>query len=288
MSNPVKFAKDTSTRFHPELDLARLRAFHESLSDSPASLLAEQPEDFRKETNDLFRENVVAIDHVIAMGDTAPSSSVPCDVLIFAPGETTDRSMSKLGGLPYWPASRSWPKNWRGKPLSFLGQINFRDSRDVVGDLPGGILVMFVNAHDRVSSFWFDTHDEPLIAEPDLPPGQRKFDPSYGVIHHTYDVPEGGIAESLGTREGVESSIFDLKIGGIPWGYKAAASEKEAFLFQMTSPHEAFEDGRFGWTGVAYTDWRWPFTKGEESPKIELEWWAAYVKQNGKLRWEWV
>lgn len=288
-----QIAKDTSTRFHPELDLGRLRAVYESFPDHSASFLATQTEESQAELMQSFADYVAAIDQVITRETALVPNAVSCDIINFSLGESEDRAMTKLGGVPYWPADRPWPKSWRGRPLSFLGQINFRDSLDIVGELPGEILVMFVNRYDSVTSYWLDPLDEALIARENIPDGQRIFGPQYGVIHRTYDVPGKTLAEEAEVSPGVESSIFDLKIGGLPWGHASSERGRARFLFQLESPSEIveFDDGSVEFTlaGMTCTEWHWPFTKraDNEEPTFEMNWWAAYLRQNGKLRWSW-
>ena len=40
--------------------------------------------------------------------------SVPTDVFTFIPGEPQERSVTKIGGLPYRPASLPWPRGTLG------------------------------------------------------------------------------------------------------------------------------------------------------------------------------
>jgi hypothetical protein len=291
MGDYVNIAKDTSTRFHPEIDLQRLRAFHESLCDLRDPYLAKLSEETRAELSEFYANQLTAIDRVIARPNDTPPNAVPCDLVNFMHKDAPDRTMTKLGGLPYWPESRPWPKNWRGKPLSFLGQINFRDSTDIVGELPGEILVMFINAHDNITSHWLNPTNERLIAQGDVPAGQRIFGPMCGVFHRSYDIPGKTLAEEASVERGIESFLFDLKIGGIPWGHNRGRSSKTPFLFQMESPCEQFDDDGCGFTMSMMTcqDWHWPFSKqANDQPRtFDLYWWAAHLKQNGKLSWSW-
>jgi hypothetical protein len=65
------------------------------------------------------------------------------DQLTFAAGEPPDRFATKIGGLPYRPASAPWPLGRDGKPLKFLAQFCFADLKDLVGSLPGDVLLVF-------------------------------------------------------------------------------------------------------------------------------------------------
>lgn len=69
--------------------------------------------------------------------------SVPTDVFVFGVGEPNRRDMTKIGGLPYRPAEKPWPCIPSGAPLTFVGQMRFTESKDIVGDLPFKVLLMF-------------------------------------------------------------------------------------------------------------------------------------------------
>jgi hypothetical protein len=60
-----------------------------------------------------------------------------------ADGEPPDRHATKIGGLPYRPASAPWPRLPGNIPLVFLAQFNFCDSQDLTGKLPGDVLLVF-------------------------------------------------------------------------------------------------------------------------------------------------
>lgn len=68
---------------------------------------------------------------------------VPTDVFLLGIGEPPSRGWTKIGGLPFWPHNRPWPHGQTRKPLPFLAQFDFRDSLDIVGHLPGDLLLLF-------------------------------------------------------------------------------------------------------------------------------------------------
>src|SRR5205823_5036132 len=68
---------------------------------------------------------------------------VPNDIFIFAHGEPKRRDVTKIGGLPYRPAHLPWPKTTESGPMTFLAQYRFTESTDIVGQLPGDILLVF-------------------------------------------------------------------------------------------------------------------------------------------------
>ena len=56
-------------------------------------------------------------------------------------------SVTKVAGLPYRAAGLPWPLTDDGRPMTFLAQFCFEESRDLVGKLPGDVLLIF--AEDR-------------------------------------------------------------------------------------------------------------------------------------------
>jgi uncharacterized protein YwqG len=66
---------------------------------------------------------------------------------------------TKLGGTPDLPATFDWPE-WKGRPQSFLGQLNLRDfvGTSIQADLPDrGILSFFYDAEQ--STWGYDPND---------------------------------------------------------------------------------------------------------------------------------
>jgi hypothetical protein len=101
---------------------------------------------------------------------------VPTDVFVFSQGEPDRREVTKVGGLPYWPAGRRWPCTVGGRPLTFVAQFCFTDSRDIVGDLPGDILLIFLDyeceAIDEKQALRFEWErigEASLIEQSDIP-----------------------------------------------------------------------------------------------------------------------
>jgi hypothetical protein len=68
---------------------------------------------------------------------------VPTDVFVWRAGEPTQRAVTKIAGLPYRPAGRPLPLAPSGEPLTFVTQICFADSRELVPPLPGDVLLIF-------------------------------------------------------------------------------------------------------------------------------------------------
>ncbi|MBX3475915.1 MAG: DUF1963 domain-containing protein [Planctomycetes bacterium] len=125
-------------------------------------------------------------------GSTPPAGAVATDVFVFAVGEPPNPAATKFGGVPYWPSNRDWPETGDGQPAEFIGQINFRDSRDILPELPGDLLIAFGNdpwleQPELMQFVWLDTSK-------DLPSHKGRANsnylPVYGQIMRTWDHPE--------------------------------------------------------------------------------------------------
>lgn len=68
---------------------------------------------------------------------------VPVDVFVMSKGEPENRQATKIGGLPYRPRNLAWPCAPSGRPLALIAQFNFTNSLDIVGALPGDLLLIF-------------------------------------------------------------------------------------------------------------------------------------------------
>jgi len=129
----------------------------------------------------------------------------PTDVFVMADGEPPDRHVTKLGGLPYRPADAPWPATEAGKPLQFLAQINFTDSRDIVGELPGDLLLVFQAEGDWEQTYleWQPLGLTDLARAEHLPPSDFPFLPCYGYICRTAAYPNAvGASDATARRDG--------------------------------------------------------------------------------------
>ena len=175
----------------------------------------------------------------------APPDAVPADVFLFGVGEGHRREVTKLGGLPYWPARRPWPHTPDGTPMAFIFQFCFADSRDITPDLPGDVLCVFADTATKWSTEsngdtaheWQKLGETDLIGArdiprrgwrhlPDEPLENEAIAPMYGVLHRTFDTPRhrsiyGGLIDELAV-------LSITKIGAEPrWvqGYKLDPDE---------------------------------------------------------------
>jgi hypothetical protein len=145
---------------------------------------------------------------------------LPTDLFIFAEGEPDDQRATKVGGRPYWPTEREWPKCGNGQDAAFIAQLNFSDSADVVSGLPGNLLVVTAIDIDlEPASFafhWFDTNHSNVALGPGPTKPLFEVYACFGHIHRTWDYPDGEEAfhryrsyEQIAVLEGT-------KIGGVP------------------------------------------------------------------------
>jgi hypothetical protein len=155
-----------------------------------------------------------------------PEDGEQCDVVWFIDGEPIDQCVTKIGGLPYRPARLTWPTAADGTPLIFLAQICFAASRDLVGNLPGDVLLVFMPDEPGGISAdlyfeWFPLGLKNLIGPEMVPDAVSPFAPCYGFVQRR--------SESGRSHEG-------FKIGGVPYWIQSAEYRQERFLGALAGP----------------------------------------------------
>ncbi len=175
----------------------------------------------------------------------ASASAVEADLFVWARGPGSDLATTRLGGIPYLPADAPWPTHMDCAG-SFIGQLDFRDSRDLVGDTPGDVLMVFqfLDLYDILDSdrwetecfrgIWTQVDDRPRVAQ-----GQERAPPfSESILHgfrcRTWDRLE------IPDEDGDTLSIVApaTKIGGHPYDAQCADAEIPAgsrFLGQLAA-----------------------------------------------------
>lgn len=129
----------------------------------------------------------------VAAGEFDWGEGVPTDVFVWAEGEPEDRSVTKTGGLPYRPAGEPWPVDDEGDPRLFVAQINFTESKDITGELPGDILLVFAKCDrswfEELTFEWRSLTSESLITAEEIPFHKDAFTPTYGYRCRTMNYP---------------------------------------------------------------------------------------------------
>jgi hypothetical protein len=116
-----------------------------------------------------------------------PGRSYVSDVMLIGIGEPRIRYVTKLGGLPYRPASVPWPRTGAGEPLVFFGQVCFAESRDLFEKLPGDVLLIFTkDEHDHTCGNlhyeWYPLGFEGLVAAEDIPETPWRVAPYFTLL----------------------------------------------------------------------------------------------------------
>ena len=178
------------------------------------------------------------------------SPGIPTDVFVFAEGEPTRRQVTKIGGLPYWPASRPWPMTRKGLPYLFLAQFCFADSRDLFKRLPGDVLLIFIPSQEEEEDFfgsvcgavhfeWMQCGESSLIDESQIPNRESAYPLQrlYGVIRRTADYPKSEKrASQLDVGGDYRLSVLEAtKIGGMARFIQAVPRKKRRLLCQLCS-----------------------------------------------------
>ncbi|MBE9102547.1 DUF1963 domain-containing protein [Vacuolonema iberomarrocanum] len=157
-------------------------------------------------------------------------ATTPIDIFVWGYGEPDKREVTKIGGLPYYPSSRPWPRTENNKPFEFFAQFCFKDSLDICGSLPGDILVIFENpdltdySSGQCPIFhfeWVSIGDFPLVSYHDVLAFNPARLPCYGVIHRTSEL--------------ITEPMSGIKIGGTPSWIHYEEFLPGSFLFQIPS-----------------------------------------------------
>jgi len=159
---------------------------------------------------------------------------VPADVFVWSRGESDQRAVTKIGGLPYRIAEKLWPVAPSGTVMTFVAQICFADSRDIVPSLPGDNLLIFTEAKNwgdeaeplydfmgesEEDSFllfeWTSLTTLPLVTRQDIPVTGLQILPCYGSIHRSWDYPQIDGFAYPDIAQHIPPVFEATKIGGI-------------------------------------------------------------------------
>ncbi len=149
----------------------------------------------------------------------------PCDLLLFGYDDDNGRTHTKVGGLPYWPTSRTWPVSDDGYPLEFLTQFNFTESTDILPSLPAELMSVFVRQHRFEMCLFhvvwhFIDESTPLISGHDIPEVEEPLvkTPAFGVPCRVMDYPDADCSRATVDEDDFTSIAVSCgsKIGGTP------------------------------------------------------------------------
>ena len=227
--------KADSSKTHDELDFDAVRRAYEDVSNELEGHIVASP--FHLYSVETLRDH-----HALRT-----PSGTPVDAFVFAQGEPDKRHVTKVGGLPYWPAEKPWPSNADGNPFWFLAQFNFSDSLDLLPDLPGNLLTILTEDEDSwlwdnqetVHFEWQTVTDQDQITLEQLPTFEREYEyfDCYAVIHRTADYPESvETANELEIGQSYNLAVLNAtKIGGAPNFIQGDPGIPGTFLAQLAS-----------------------------------------------------
>ncbi len=202
----------------------------------------------------------------------------PCDLFLWGIGPAPDPRITRIGGVPWLPRGVDWP-DLDGVVPTFLCQFDFRDSRDLVGELPGDILLVFVadegslllNEPGSVGCRWVSADASETITADEMPEPSHPFEfvRAWGARYRTCDyLFEPGHDDDEWIEE--VCVLAATKVGGIPFSLQLDVEMIEpGHLCQLVSLQAC--------GGV-----RWPWTDHEAPMKSRLE--GAEIDQEWPLK----
>jgi Domain of unknown function (DUF1963) len=187
--------------------------------------------------------------------DGVDIEKLPVDVFLWARGEPSKPYLTKFGGVPYLSRDSKWPVSKEGAPYTFVCQMCFIDSADIIKQkLPGiTMLVFFKNRHTAIGCdpseyviVWSKAglSKEEMFRSEDIPDRCFSMPSLYGVIWRSYDVViDEDALEILGEDKAfVLEAAAAFKIGGnisssvVEKVAKLVREDKAVYLGEITLP----------------------------------------------------
>ena len=199
-----------------------------------------------------------------AQNERGPFPTLPTDVFVFGTGEPEAPYLTKMGGRPYLADDVAWPHTDQGEATSFVAQLCFLDSRDLVGETPGDVLLIFGRTMpfndyrllnwepedgDSFQFLWASVGDADTLRAP--PPGVWEFNPYYAAIHRSTDLldPDPFTENDRGESILLPSVLPSTKIGGTPFWAQGEQALPGRFLgmvstlkFPVDTPYPLLND----------------------------------------------
>ena len=168
--------------------------------------------------------------------------AVPADVFIMAKGEPAGRHVTKIGGVPYRPAAKPWPLNSEGRPMTFLAQFCFADSKDITGALPGDVLLCFspTDAPPEDMEFeWYPLGLTDLMLPEAVPSQPWTFQPCFGHVFRTRAYPEAKEKAGYDLSDDVPCRGLLLRAGWLLLQYQATQISTAPWFIQFDDDKQA-------------------------------------------------
>lgn len=141
---------------------------------------------------------------------------VETDVFLFAFGESPLPHATKFGGIPYRRADQAWPMAKSGAAMAFVAQFCFSESKELVGDLPGEVMLVFFAEPDGLECHveWQPLGlSNPATEAVEVDWFQLR---CYGERHRVREFPKAKDVFSGPRRSRMLATAWGSKIGGIP------------------------------------------------------------------------
>lgn len=207
---------EAMSRLPPTIDEWRTRFSEEQIEKSDSACVANPSQYFSHQQRDRrWLEELRLVE---------PGAEPPfhlTDIFLLARGAPPARDLTQIGGLPYRPRSDPWPVSQAGKPMNFLGQLRFAESRDLLGGVPGDLLLVFVDEPwiEQVVVEWRMLGLEDLATAADVPaPPAWEFVHCYGVRYRVreYVAGQGIPATKIGGKPPYYSGLKYRSRGAAP------------------------------------------------------------------------
>lgn len=184
---------------------------------------------------------------------------IPVDLLATSLGEPKHPYQTKYGGMPFRPHDKPWPIGRNRNPCFFLMQFNFTHSKDHIGNLPGDILLLFLEQEEsmlggygfiksEVICEWYSIRDVAFQVVPAIPNTThnasfhctmtRNFEFIYNAgSENEINKSSGCLVDTARTSKHERAAYWHTnKIGGIPCVQNNEESYRHIASFTGVSP----------------------------------------------------
>lgn len=142
-----------------------------------------------------------------------------------------DIKTSKLLGLPFFPKSKSYPKDKNEKPMIMVAQLNFSEMPSLSGFPEGGILQLFLSATD-----WYD--EDSAVVYHKLTELEEDYITDFSFLSDKdyEEIPMLKVHElsfeEMTENGGLDDCQFDFLFDGLDWlEFEESLTETEAAAF---------------------------------------------------------